>query len=99
MSQDTNANGRIDFEDSGDIWIGRSTGGGLQRLTSGPWAATPAWSPDGQWIAFARVVDSNGNGQSDTQDRVDIWAVSVNGGAPVPLVQSPNRDGDPSWTR
>jgi Tol biopolymer transport system component len=98
MSQDTNANGRIDFEDSGDVWIGRSSGGALRQLTSGLWAATPAWSPDSQWIAFARTLDSNGNGRSDSEDRVDIWAVPVSGGDPLPLLQSPRRDGNPSWT-
>jgi tricorn protease len=98
MSQDTNTNGRIDFEDSGDIWIGRASGGSLQQLTSGIWAVTPAWSPDSQWIAFARILDSNGNGRSDSEDRVDIWAVPIGGGDPLPLVEGPHRDGDPSWT-
>jgi serine/threonine protein kinase len=98
MSQDTNVNGRIDFEDSGDIWIGRSSGGALRQVTSGLWAVTPTWSPDSQWIAFARILDSNGNGRSDSEDRVDIWAVPISGGEPLPLVQSPHRDGDPSWT-
>jgi len=98
MSHDTNANGRIDFEDSGDIWIGRATGSDLHPLTSGLWAATPTWSPDSQWIAFARILDSNSNGRSDGQDRVDIWAVPISGGDPMPLVQSAYRDGDPTWT-
>jgi Tol biopolymer transport system component len=97
-SQDTNGNGRVDFEDAGDVWVGRASGGGLRQLTSGLWAATPAWSPDSKWIAFARVIDSNGNGRSDGKDAANILAVPLDGGDIVPLVQSPHRDGDPSWT-
>ena len=98
VTSDTNGNSRIDFEDAGSVWVGRPSGGGLRQLTSGTWAVTPAWSPDSRWIAYARVRDSNSNGRSDPDDAVDIWAVPVDGGDPVPLIQSPNRDGDPSWT-
>jgi Tol biopolymer transport system component len=98
MSSDTNGNGRVDFEDTGDVWVGSASGGGLRQLTSGLWATTPAWSPDSQWIAFARVRDSNSNGRSDGNDRVDILAVPLSGGDTVPLVTSSQRDGDPSWT-
>jgi Tol biopolymer transport system component len=99
ISRDTNGNGQIDEDDAGDVWVGRASGGGLQQLTSGVWAVTPAWSPDSQWVAFAQLRDSNGNGRRDGQDASDIWAAPIDGGKPVPLVQSPYRDGDPSWTR
>ena len=98
ITKDTNGSGSMDFEDAGDIWVGRATGGGLQQLTSGAWALTPTWSPDSEWVAFAQVHDSNNNGRSDQNDTVNIWAVPRSGGEAVPLVQSPNRDGDPSWT-
>jgi Tol biopolymer transport system component len=98
ISRDTDGNGRIDQEDAGDVWVGKASGSGLWQLTSGVWALTPCWSPDSQWIAHSRFHDSNGNGQSDGEDALDIWAVSVSGGDAVPLVQSPYRDVDPSWT-
>jgi Tol biopolymer transport system component len=98
ITNDTNGNGRIDFEDAGNVWVGRASGGGLRQITSGAWAVTPAWSPDSQWIAYAQVRDTNSNGRSDPEDVVDIWAAPLGGGDSVPLVQSPNRDGDPSWT-
>jgi serine/threonine protein kinase len=98
ISRDTNGNGQIDEGDAADVWVGKASGGGLQQLTSGVWATTPSWSPDSQWIAFTRLHDSNGNGQSDGEDASDIWAVPVGGGDAVPLVQSPYRDVDPSWT-
>ncbi|HFD39140.1 MAG TPA: hypothetical protein ENJ31_04740, partial [Anaerolineae bacterium] len=95
---DTNGNGRLDFEDKGDIWLGKATGGGLRQLTSGYWATTPAWSPDSRWIAFARSRDTNHNGRSDDSEPADIWAVSLQGEGLVPLLESDYRDGDPSWT-
>ena len=99
ISADTNGNGRIDFEDAGDVWVGSASGGGLRPVTSGFWATTPAWSPDSQWLAFTRLSDSNHDGRSDQNDRAEIWAVPFGGGEPVSLVQGPSRDGDPSWTR
>jgi serine/threonine protein kinase len=98
VTSDTNGNGRVDYEDAGSVWVGRASGGGLRQVTSGLWAVTPAWSPDSQWIAFAQVRDSNSNGRSDGNDAVDIWAAPLGGGETVPLVRSPNRDGDPTWT-
>ena len=98
ITGDTNGNGRIDYEDAGSVWVGRASSGGVRQVTPGVWAATPAWSPDSQWIAFAQVRDSNSNGRSDQNDAVDIWAAPLAGGEPVPLVRSPHRDGDPTWT-
>ena len=68
-----------------------------RRLTKASVGAI-AISPDSQWIAFAQVRDSNSNGRSDRNDAVDIWAAPLAGGEPVPLVRSPHRDGDPTWT-
>jgi serine/threonine protein kinase len=98
ISADTNGNGRVDFEDAGDVWIGQASGGSLRQLTTGLWAAGPAWSPDSQWLAFTRFNDSNGNGRNDPDDDADIWAVPLGGGEAVPLVRGSSRDGDASWT-
>jgi serine/threonine protein kinase len=97
--RDTNGNGTVDEEDGGEVWVGRANGTDLRRLTANIWARTPSWSPDSQWIAFTQLRDSNGNKRSDGQDASDIWAVQVGGGEAVPLIQSPYRDGDQSWTR
>ena len=98
IQRDTNANGLIDELDAGDIWVARANGEGLRQLTSGPWALTPAWSPDSEWVAFTWVRDSNGNGHQDDTDASDILAAPRGGGEPVPLVTSSYGDWGPSWT-
>ncbi|HSJ55816.1 MAG TPA: protein kinase [Anaerolineae bacterium] len=98
LAYDTNGNGRLDFEDAGDVWVGQADGRDVRQLTRGVWAATPAWSPDGNWIAFALFHDPNGNGRADPDEPVDIMAVPAGGGDIVELVTSPHRDGNPSWT-
>ena len=50
-------NGRIAFEDGGAIVVARADGRGARRLTAGGDDETPAWSPGGTRIAFARVEE------------------------------------------
>ena len=71
----------------------------IKELTPKGEAANPAWSPDGQWIAFSRWVDSNGDGHVEAGDDSDLWAVNATTNELVPLVEGPGYDILPSWTR
>ncbi len=72
------------------IYAVNADGSNPQRLTSGAQDASPAWSPDGTRIAFAR------NG--------DIWVMRVSDGSPMQvsdlrqLTSSPVVDGAPNWS-
>ncbi|MEI7847098.1 MAG: hypothetical protein WCK35_14965 [Chloroflexota bacterium] len=47
---------------------------------SPPAELSPAWSPDGQWLAYRKCADTNGDGYyNGTQDRCDLWLVSTDG--------------------
>jgi Tol biopolymer transport system component len=72
-------------------------GSSPSTLTSA-FASNPAWSPDSEWIVFARGLDSNGNDELDEKDETDLWAVERSSGTLVPLVQAPGVDAAPSWT-
>jgi Tol biopolymer transport system component len=60
-----------------------------RRLTDQPGsAANPAYSPDGRWLAYHRVVE----GQRD------IWIVPSEGGESVPFTADPAVDIQPAWS-
>lgn len=54
-----------------DLFIGDLKGGHEKQLTSGPDRDQfPAWSPDGETIAFSRVTTSGSN---------ELWSIGANG--------------------
>jgi Tol biopolymer transport system component len=77
-----------------DLWLdaldrGRTTGRPPRRLTDlDPGPATPAFSPDGEWIAFFRHF----NGHRD------LWAVPLSGAAPRALVEGGGDNVHPAYS-
>ncbi|MBL8985408.1 MAG: PD40 domain-containing protein [Gemmatimonadetes bacterium] len=80
------------FEATGRIWLGERAGGTPRRLTTGGESTleyAPAWSPDGQWVAFVTVND-RAEGQ--------LWKAPAGGGAAVQLTTEPGEYLHPVWT-
>ena len=72
-----------------DLWMMPASGGELQQLTTTPtpdWA--PAWSSDGERIAFYSFDSGNR----------DIWTMAVDGGALQQVTQSEATDWYPDWS-
>ena len=81
--------GRIVFSFAGDLWLVPRAGGDAQRLTSDAGVETdPAFSPDGNLIAFTGEYDGN----------TDVYVVPVEGGAPRRLTSHPAPDAVLGWT-
>ena len=85
-------NGRqLAFEATGRIWVMDLPGGTPRRLTpagSGPLEYAPAWSPDGQWIAFV-TMDENAEGH--------LWKAPTSGGQPTKLTAEAGEYLHPAW--
>ena len=79
----------VAFASRGWIWVMDVATGVARRLTRGGGIdARPAWSPDGQAIAFVR---------DDTRDTRIVW-VAASTGAELGRVDSPGIDLDPAFS-
>ena len=79
---------QLAFTYQGDIWVVAAEGGTARRLTiHESYEGTPAWSPDGQKIAF--VGNRYGNN--------DIFVTDLNGSAPQRLTYHSASDNEPTW--
>jgi len=73
----------------GSIWTLPATGGAATRITDVfNDARQPAWSPDGQWIAFFGYRDGG----------YDIWVVAPDGSNQRRLTWGPYDDREPAWS-
>jgi dipeptidyl aminopeptidase/acylaminoacyl peptidase len=73
----------------GGLWVISASGGTATKIT--PWnveATQPAWSPDGQWIAFQNY---------STEANYAIWVVKSDGSQLHALTSGPFDDREPSW--
>lgn len=82
---------RIVFEAAGRLWLADLPRGKARRLTPpgfGPKEYMPAWSPDGETLAFVSW---------DPQERGQVWVISRNGGAPRRISAVPGEYANPVW--
>ena len=80
---------QIVFNYGGNLWIVGRDGGDARRLTSGMGTESfPAFSPDGNWVAFTGEYDGN----------PDVFIVPAAGGVPKRLTYHPADDEVAGWT-
>ena len=85
------------------IWLVNSDGTETVQFTRGESSATsPAFSPDGQWLAFTtQRGDGNGEDRSSTAEdgpRTQVWAISVNGGEAFQVTDAEAGVGSYRWS-
>jgi eukaryotic-like serine/threonine-protein kinase len=76
-----------------DLWIQPLTGAGgaaaPRQLTEMPGTvSTPAYSPDGRWVAFKRELPAGR----------EVWVVPAQGGLPIRVSDGKGRDMQPAWS-
>lgn len=85
---------RYDLDTDGrhtDLWLVPAAGGEPRQLThSAASSSSPAWSPDGRWIAFVSARNDDG---------AQIWLLPVEGGEPRQLTAADGGAGGPVWSR
>jgi Tol biopolymer transport system component len=81
------------FAPESDIHVMNADGSGQQNLTRNPAGeGNPVWSPDGQQIAFERVVGGVGN------RNFEIYVMNADGSDQRRLTSNPAFDGSPVWS-
>src|SRR5712691_8668581 len=87
------------------IWMVSVEGGEAQQFTTGPANAhSPAWSPDGNWLAFVseREGDLAGKDEKDAKKlgkgKPQVWIIPTNGGEAQQITFMQHGASSPTWS-
>ena len=84
------------------IYVVPTGGGEARHFTSGPANAhSPAWSPDGRWLAFVsdREDESTGkNAREHGKGKPQVWLIPGDGGEAHQLTFMPHGASNPTWS-
>src|SRR5262245_8584173 len=82
---------QIAFVEAGHLWVMSRSGGQATRVSDLPGRNfTPRFSPDGQKIAF---------GSNEAQGEINLYTMSLNGGAPKRITFIPSHQNLTQWTQ
>jgi dipeptidyl aminopeptidase/acylaminoacyl peptidase len=94
-----------EYEYRSSIWIVPSEGGEAKRFTAGPANAnSPAWSPDGRWLAFVSEREGEATGKSEKEQKQQgkgkpqIWLIPTDGGEARQLTFMQHGASNPVWS-
>ena len=93
------------YEYHSAIWVAPVEGGEARRFSGGPSSAySPAWSPDGRWLAFVsdREGEATLHGEKVTKKhgkgKAQIWLLPTDGGEARQLTFMQHGASNPSWS-
>ncbi|HEY0724841.1 MAG TPA: hypothetical protein VGD41_12795, partial [Pyrinomonadaceae bacterium] len=75
------------------IWTVSTANGETRQLTNGPRDSTPRWSPDGQYLMFARAPEVSGR-----VDPPQLFMLAMSGGEPFQFTTLPRGAGGAQWS-
>ncbi len=95
---DSNLDGELWFSDGGYLYM-TDYGGNLSvQLTNDTFGTLqPAWSPDGQMIAYHTWGDTNGDGEVTSRDVATLYALTIEGDARIPITDDSFSEFAPAW--
>lgn len=87
------------------LWMVPTSGGEATRFTTGPANAhSPAWSPDGRWLAFVSEREGEPVGKDEQEQKkhgkgkAQVWLIPTNGGEARQLTFMPHGASNPVWS-
>jgi dipeptidyl aminopeptidase/acylaminoacyl peptidase len=87
------------------LWMVPTAGGEATRFTTGPANThSPAWSPDGRWLAFVSEREGEPVGKDEQEQKkhgkgkAQVWLIPTNGGEARQLTFMPHGASNPVWS-